>query len=91
MQIVDLRKDACSINQCATCKDSTKLKEAQQGKQESGDEVEVSGWQKATDDRLKKIKLIMPVDDAVEVILDALPAFLCHVYVKRCQEVAYQQ
>ena len=94
MQIVDLRKDACSINQCATCKDSTKLKEALQGKQESGDEVEVSRWQKATDDdRLTKIKLIMPVDDAVEVILDALPAFLCHVYVKRChcQEVACQQ
>ena len=43
------------------------------------------------DDRLKKIKLIMPVDDAVEAILDALPAFLHHVYVKRCQEVAYQQ
>ncbi len=33
----------------------------------------------------------MPVDDAVNAILDALPAFLCHVYVKRCQEVAYQQ
>ena len=33
----------------------------------------------------------MPVGDAVEVILDALTAFLCHVYVKRCQEVAYQQ
>ena len=33
----------------------------------------------------------MPVDDAVEAILDALPAFLRHVYVKRCQEVAYQQ
>ena len=81
------------LNQCATYKDGTKLKEALQGKQESGDEVEVSRWQKATDDdRLKKIKLIMPVDDAVEVILDALTtAFLCHVYVKRCQEVAYQQ
>ena len=80
------------LNQCATCKDSTKLKEALQGKQESGDEVEVSRWQKATDDdRLNKIKLIMPVGDAVEVILDALTAFLCHVYVKRCQEVAYQQ
>ena len=66
------------LNQCATCKDSTKLKESLQGKQESGDEVEVSRWQKATDDdRLKKIKLIMPVDDAVEVILDALTAFLC--------------
>ena len=73
------------------CKD-TKLKEAQQGKQESGDEVVVSRWQKATIDyRLKKIKLIMPVDDAVEAILDALLAFLCHVYVKRCQEVAHQQ
>ena len=32
----------------------------------------------------------MPVDDAVEAIL-ALSAFLHHVYVKRCQEVAYQQ
>ena len=43
------------LNQCATWKDSTKLKEALQGKQESGDEVEVSRWQKATDDdRLKK-------------------------------------
>ena len=38
-----------------------------------------------------KIKLIMPVDDAVKAILEALPAFLRHVYVKRCQEVAYQQ
>ena len=85
-------EEGCMLNQCATCKDGTKLKEALQGKQESGDEVEVSRWQKATDDdRLKKIKLIMPVDDAVEVILDALTAFLCHVYVKRCQEVAYQQ
>ena len=66
------------LNQCATCKDGTKLKEALQGKQESGDEVEVSRWQKATDDdRLKTIKLIMPVGDAVEVILDALTAFLC--------------
>ena len=54
------------LNQCATCKDGTKLKEALQGKQESGDEVEMSRWRKATDDyRLKKIKLIMPVDDAV--------------------------
>ena len=33
----------------------------------------------------------MPIDDAVESILDALPGFLRHVYVKRCQEVAYQQ
>ena len=33
----------------------------------------------------------MPVDDAMKAIIDALPAFLCHVYVKRCQEVAYQQ
>ena len=33
----------------------------------------------------------MPVNDAVKAILDALPAFLRHVYVKRCQEVAYQQ
>ena len=34
------------LNQCATCKD---------GKQDSGDEVEVSRWQKVTvDDRLKK-------------------------------------
>ena len=75
------------LNQCATCKYGTKLKEALPGKQESGDKVEVSRWQKATDDeRVKKIKLIMPVDDAVEVIIDALPAFLCHVYVKRCQE-----
>ena len=80
------------LNQCATCKDGPMLKGALQGKQESGDEVEVSRWRKATDDgRLKKIKLIMPVDDAVEVILDALTAFLCHVYVKRFQEVAYQQ
>ena len=88
-------EEGCLLNQCATCKDGTKLKEALQGKQESGDEVEVSRWQKAMsdDDRLKKIKLIMPVGDAVEVILDALTAFLykCHVYVKRCQEVAYQQ
>ena len=37
------------------------------------------------------MKLIMPIDDAVESILDALPGFLRHVYVKRCQEVAYQQ
>ena len=77
------------LNQCATCKDGTKLKEALQGKQESGDEVEVSRWQKATDDdRLKTIKLIMPVDDAVEASVSGI---LCHVYVKRCQEVAYQQ
>ena len=48
-------EEGCMLNQCATCKDSTKLKEALQGKQESGDEVEVSRWQKATDDdRLKK-------------------------------------
>ena len=54
--------------------------------------VEVFRWQKViVDDKLKKVKLIMPVDDAVESILDALPGFLCHVYVKRCQEVAYQQ
>ena len=85
-------EEGCMLNQCATCKDGTQLKEALQGKQVSGDEVEVSRWQKATDDdRLKKIKLIMPVGDAVEVILDALTAFLCHVYVKRRQEVAYQQ
>ena len=64
----------------------------QRRQQDSGEEVEVSRWQKATvDDRLKKIKLIMPVDDAVKAILYALPAFLRHVYVKRCQEVAYQQ
>ena len=68
------------------------MKEAIQGKQESDDEVEVFRWQKVTvDDRLKKVKLIMSVDDAVESILDALPGFLRHVYVKRCQEVAYQQ
>ena len=68
------------------------MKEAIQGKQESDDEVEVFRWQKVTvDDRLKKVKLIMPIDDAVESILDALPGFLRHVYVKRCQEVAYQQ
>ena len=48
-------EEGCMLNQCATCKDGTKLKEALQGKQESGDEVEVSRWQKATDDdRLKK-------------------------------------
>ena len=33
--------EGCMLNQCA-CKDGTKLKEALQGKQESGDEVEVS-------------------------------------------------
>ena len=56
----------------------------QRRQQDSGEEVEVSRWQKATvDDRLKKIKLIMPVDDAVKAILYALPAFLRHVYVKR--------
>ena len=33
----------------------------------------------------------MPVDDAVESILDALPWFLRHMYVERRQEVAYQQ
>ena len=33
---------------------------------------------------VSKLKLIMPVDDAVESILDAFPGFLCHVYVKRC-------
>ena len=90
---VCLFEEGCNLNQCETCKDDTKLKEALQGKQESGDEVGVSRWQKATvDDRLKKIKLIMPVDDAVEAILDALPAFLRHVYyVKRGQELAYQQ
>ena len=38
-------EEGCMLNQCATCKD---------GKQDSGDEVEVSRWQKATvDDRLK--------------------------------------
>ena len=83
MQFVDLRKDACMLNQCATCKD---------GKQDSGEEVEVSRWQKATvDDRWKKVKLIMPVDDAVKANLYALSAFSRHVYLKRCQEVAYQQ
>ena len=43
------------------------------------------------DDRLKKVKLLMPVDDAVESTLDELLGFLCHVYMKRCQEVEYQQ
>ena len=51
-------EEGCMLNQCATCKEGTKLKEALQGKQESGDEVEVSRWQKATDDdRLKKSSL----------------------------------
>ena len=49
-------------------------------------QVMLSGWR-----QIEKIKLIMPVDDAVEAILDALPAFLRRVYVKRCQEVAYQE
>ena len=83
--------EGCMLSRCTTCKDGTQLKEAIQGKQESDDEVEVFWWQKVTvDDRLKKVKLIMSVDDAVESILDALPGFLRHVYVKRCQEVAYQ-
>ena len=82
MQFVDLRKDACSNNvQLAKTASKTLVTE-----------VEVSRWQKATvDDRLKKIKLFMPVDDVVKSILYALSAFLRHVYVKRCQEVAYQQ
>ena len=42
-------EEGCTLNQVATCKDGTKLKEALQGKQESGDEVEVSRWQKATE------------------------------------------
>ena len=29
-------EEGCMLNQCATCKDGTKLKEALQGKQESG-------------------------------------------------------
>ena len=75
-----------------TCKDGTKLKEAIQGKHESDDEVEVFRWQKVTvDDRLKKVKLIMSIDDAVESIFDTLPGFLRHVYMKMCLEVAYQQ
>ena len=53
-------EEGCMLNQCATCKDGTKLKEALQGKQESGDEVEVSRWQKATDDD----RLINQVDHA---------------------------
>ena len=84
--------EGCMLSRCTTCKDGTKLKEAIQGQQESDDEVEVFRWQKVTvDDRLKKVKLIMPIDDAVESILDALPEFLRHVYVKRCQEVSHQQ
>ena len=40
-------------------------------------------WQKATvEDRLKEVKLIIPIDDAVESILDALPGFLRHVTSK---------
>ena len=82
--------EGCMLSHCTTCKDGTKLKEAIQGKQKSDHEVEMFQWQKVTvDDRLKKVKLIMPIDDAVEPILDALPGFLRHVYVKRCQEVAY--
>ena len=70
--------ERCMLSRCTTCKDGNKLKEAIQGKQ-------VFRCQKVTvDDRLKKVKLIMPVDDAVESILDALPEFLRHVYVKRC-------
>ena len=42
-------EEGCKLNQVATCKDGTKLKEALQGKQEYGDEVEVSRWQKATE------------------------------------------
>ena len=35
--------EGCKLNQCETCKDGTKLKEARlQRKEESGDEVEVS-------------------------------------------------
>ena len=42
------------LNQCATCKDGTKLKEALCKESNTGDEVEMSRWQKATvDDRLK--------------------------------------
>ena len=37
------------------------------------------------------MKLIMPIDDAVELILDALPGFLRHVYVKRCQEQRWSE
>ena len=33
----------------------------------------------------------MPLDDAVEAIVSTLPGVLRHVYVKRCQEDAYQQ
>ena len=57
------------LSRCTTCKDGTKLKEAIQGKQESDDEVEMFQWQKVTvDDRLKKVKLIMPIHDAVETV-----------------------
>ena len=83
--------EGCMLSHYTTCKDGTKLKEAIQGKQESDDEVEMFQWQVTVDDRLKKVKLIMPIDDAVESILDALPGFLRHVYVKWCQGVAYQQ
>ena len=34
------------------------------------------------EDRLKEVKLKIPIDDAVESILNALPGFLRHVYVK---------
>ena len=73
-------EEGCMLKVCATCKDGITLKESSQEKQPSDDEVEVSRWQKRTvEDRLKKVKLIMPLDDAVYSILDALPTFLHHV------------
>ena len=48
-------EEGCNLNQCETCKDDTKLKEALQGKQESGDKIEVSRWQKATAAQIAKL------------------------------------